>query len=155
MVSVCYYWEGQEWNSSSTRSHPFRLCLTLSVTLSASLKQKEETIRELAALLAFLFFPVLDTLVQPVCSSSLCQLARVPRRQSVSEGSYERLGAAVPSLLWSDCSACAGNAAGAGTGASQHWDNHGTGDRGAASPLWSPLQMVLKLTSSSLSFWRK
>lgn len=60
---------------------------TLSVTLSAPLKQKDETIRELAVLLAFLFFPLSDTLVQPVCCCSLCQLARLPRRHSVHEGS--------------------------------------------------------------------
>ena len=53
------------------------------------MKQKEDTIRELAVLPSFLFFSVLDTLVHPGDCSDLCQLARVPRRQSVSEGSYE------------------------------------------------------------------
>lgn len=52
------------------------------------MKQKEETIRELAVLPTFLFL-VLDTLVQPVDCSNFCQLARVPRRQFVSEGNYE------------------------------------------------------------------
>lgn len=31
-------------------------------------------------------------------------------------------------------------------GGSQHWANHHSGDGGPASPLSSPLQMVLKLT---------
>lgn len=53
------------------------------------MKQKEETIRELAVLPAFLFLLVLDMLVQPVGCSNLCQLAGFPRRQSVSEGSHE------------------------------------------------------------------
>jgi len=67
----------------------FRLHLTqaLSVTLSAPVKQKEETIRELAVLPTFQF-SVLDTLVQPLDCSNLCQLARAPRRQPVSECSY-------------------------------------------------------------------
>lgn len=152
--------EGQEWNSSSSGSHLFRLCLTqaLSVTLSASLKQKEETIRELALLPAFLFFPALDTLVQLVGCSGLCQLARVPRRQSVSEGSYEtawelhfslccdtaavpvvgecRPGRRLPTLGWSS-----------------QW-GWGT----CITPLFTTpngIKADIHIPSSSLSFWRK
>lgn len=51
---------------------------------------------------------------------------------------WNSLGAALFSLLWYGCSARGGH--------SQHWANHHSGDGGPASPLSSPLQMVLKLT---------
>lgn len=75
------------------------------------------------------------------------------------EKPWKSLGAALSSLLWSSLQClcwegCWGRHTSAG--GSQHWaNNHPSGDRGPASSLCSPLQMVLKMTSSSLSFWRK
>lgn len=100
----------------------------------------------------FLFL-VLDTLVQLVDRSNLCQLARVPRRQSVSEGSYETAWYLRFSLC-RDVSALPmmGGLVAGGTftltprrSLSQYWANHQRGETGPASPLCSPLQLVSKL----------
>lgn len=117
------------------------------------MKQRKETIRQLAVLPTFLYFSVLDTLVQPVDCSNLCQVVRVPRRQSVSEGSYETgistfLSAmmCLHYLWWEGWWREALSHWYPWRSLSQYWANHQNGEMGDASPLCLLLQMISELT---------